>query len=68
MLELEAIEGRERLQCHRQNLRNFETEIHKTFNNNLDDKLIAFIDKNELEINDEIVYWLRKYNETLKER
>lgn len=68
MLQLEAIERSEKLECHRQKLRNFQKEIEGTFNKNLDEKLIQFIDQFDLEINNEIIYYLRKYNEFLKVR
>lgn len=67
-MELDKLERREKLELDRRKLRNFQKEIEKTFNRNLDEKLIEFIDQFDLEINNEIIYYLRKYNEFLKAR
>lgn len=67
-MELERLERSEKLELDRRKLRNFQKEIEETFNNNLDEKLIEFIDVHDLEINNEIIYYLRKYNQFLKAR
>lgn len=67
-MELARIEGREKLELDRQKLKRFQKEIEETFDRNLDVRLIEFIDQFNLEIDDYSTYWIRKYNEYLKER
>lgn len=67
-MELDKLERREQLELDRRKLRGFQKEIEETFNKNLDEKLIGFIDQFDLEINNEIIYYLRKYNQFLKAR
>lgn len=68
MLELDHIERREKLEHHRHKIKSFHKEIEKTFDRNLEEKLINFIDGQDLDSNSEITYYLRKYNEFLKAR
>ena len=46
-------------------IRWFQEEINKTYDNNLDNCLMKFIDENNLE-NSEIGHWLRKFVQELK--
>lgn len=65
---LDSLERGEKLERHRHRLKSFHKEIEKTFDRNLDEKLINFIDEQDLDSNSEIIYYLRKYNEFLKVR
>lgn len=59
-------EDKERLEIHKTKINHFYEEMNKGIENTLNDSLIDFIDEYDLEINDDIIHYLRKYNEFLK--
>lgn len=65
MNELRRLEEDEKIILDTQKMRNFHKEINNTYDKNLDDKLMEFVDKYDLEGSD-IEYWVRRYNNSLK--
>ena len=63
---LRKLEDGERIIMDAQKIRNFQKEINNTYDKNLDECLIEFIDKNNLE-DSEVEGFLRKYNKMLKQ-
>lgn len=65
-MEFNRQESEEKLKIHRRKIQRFHEQINKKIKNNLDESLVDFIERYDMEINDEIIHYLRKYNEFLK--
>jgi len=65
MESLRQLEENEKIHIDTLRMRSFQQEINNTYDKNLDDCLVEFIDKNNLE-GSEVESFLRKYNKTLK--
>jgi len=61
------MEEKDELKQDSKRMRSFHKEINNTYDKNLDDILINFVDKNDLE-GSEIEHWLRRYNQVLKNK